>query len=159
MWYNIRVLLYLLSLYAIVVAFSLLSFTYFHLLACLITSGDAAAGHDLWDWVAGRSEDFRPRTASSERELLDCHQGWLALQVTPSLSLMQVSPDAPSRDVLPVSVDAPPPAVTVAVDSLARPGRGLLSVAAPLTGKFLFSFCTWDMGSALGLRYVLFQGL
>ena len=129
--------------------------SYFHLLACLITSGDAAAGRDLWDWVAGcRPDDFRPRTASSKRSLLDCHQGWLALQVSPALSLMQVSPDAPSQDALPVPLDAPPPAVTVAADSLVCPGRGLLSIAAPLAGKFFFSFCTWDMGSALGLRYV-----
>ena len=114
------------------------SFTYFHI-ACLITSGDTVAGYDLWDWVAERSGDFRRRTALAERELLDCYQGWLASHATPSLSLMNVSPDGPSRDVLPVSVDVPPPAVTVAVDSLARPGRGLLSVAAPATGKFSFS--------------------
>ena len=33
---------------------------------------------------------------------------------------------------------SPPPAVTVSADSLAHPGRGLLSVA-PFTGEFLFS--------------------
>ena len=125
----------------------------------MITSGDTVAGYDLWDRVAERSGDFRRRTELAERELLDCYQGWLASHATPSLSLMNVSPDAPSRDVLPVSVDIPPPAVTVAVDSLARPGRRLLSVAAPVTGKFSFSFCTWDTGLALGLRYVFVWGL
>jgi len=92
--------------------------------------------------------DFVPRISSSERLLLDCYQRWLALQVSPdALPLMQVSPDAPSQDALQVPLDAPPPAVTVAADSLVCPGRGLLSVAAPLAGKFSFSFCTWDMGS------------
>ena len=92
----------------------------------------------------------------AERELLDTYQRGLALQADPMLSLMNVSPGAPPQDA-PVSVNTPPatvadnslardvppvavipPAVTVSVDSLARPGRGLLSVAAP-TGKFSFS--------------------
>ena len=115
-----------------------------------MANGNAVAGRDLWDRVAvSRPSEFVPRLPASERLLLDCYQQWVALQVSPdapsvSQVALQVPPDAPS--VL--------PAVTVAADSLVCPGRGLLSVTAHLEGKFFFSFCTWDMGSALGLQYV-----